>query len=62
MKTKQAKKTLTANNEGEVDDKELIQACENILLDVGDRSVVAEQDAAGGDSQQYTYNTDRFYL
>ena len=51
VETEQAEEALGADKKGEVDDVKLIQASENILLDVGDGAVVDTEDAASGDSQ-----------
>ena len=51
VETEQAEEALGADKKGEVDDVKLIQASENVLLDVGDGAVVDTEDAASGDTQ-----------
>ena len=54
VETEKAEEALGADKKGEVDDVKLIQASENILLDVGDGAVVDTEDAASGDTKQDT--------
>ena len=52
----QADTALEADEESEVDDAELIKASEEVLSDVGNRSVVTVEDAAGREADQDAEN------
>ena len=52
VETEQAEEALGEDEEGEVDDVELVQASEDILLDIGHGAVVDTEDAARRDAQQ----------